>query len=57
MEYYKKMSIVMTRAGILMQCLHCGLPDLTPEEADLHTQAECEERVNLMIDDVIAKSS
>jgi len=41
MEYYKKMTLVPTRAGLMCQCVYCNVT-LTPEDADKHTQEECE---------------
>jgi hypothetical protein len=40
MTYYRKMTVVPTRAGIMYQCCNCAL-SLSPEEADQHQEADC----------------
>jgi hypothetical protein len=40
MTYYRKMTIVPTRAGLMYECRYCAV-SLAPEEADQHTEADC----------------
>ena len=40
MTYYRKMTMLMERTGIMCQCVYCRVI-LTPEDADNHTEADC----------------
>lgn len=51
-DYYRKMTIVPTRAGLMYECRWCSL-SLTPEDADQHTEQDClalQEPVDAMSD-------